>query len=271
MRAPGRRLAVPLALAAIAFFATGCVETLTHLRVERDGSGVITLQAFFSKRGLQDLSAPAGGGGAGPSGPAPVIRSDGLTLLAKVFGPDVRLDGYKEIVRADGWQGFAARYRFPDVTRISLGPEIGDAILAACANRSLPPIAGYSFRFEPGPVATLTVLQPDPLAGGATGLIARATAWRSDAEKQRFLDSLAGGKNTVMVSVAGTVERTNARFRSTAHPDMVVLFHLDGDRILASPAGRRLVLGEASAEDLTALPPGLLAEEAGKRVAIAFR
>jgi hypothetical protein len=271
MSPPGRQFAVFLTLAALALGATGCMETLTHLRVERDGSGLITLQAFFSERGPRQTSRGAADDNATPAAALPTFGLDAFARLAGAFGPDVRfLDG-KGIVRADGGQGFAAQYRFPDVTRVTLSPEIGDAVLAACSNRRVPPLSGYSFQFEKGPAATLTVLQPDPLTGVATGVPLRAASPGSAAEKQRFLDGLAGGKNTIMVSVAGTVERTNARFRSTAHPDMIVLFHLDGGRIAASPSGLRLLLGEAAAEDAATLPPGLLAEEAGKRVTIAFR
>jgi hypothetical protein len=174
---------------------TGCVESTTYMTVEKDGSGTIVLQEYYSPQLMQMMDgmggmasgmmqgmteavgAAAGEGAASNGAAASIPKPDFLTEAAKgkaeKFGPGVVLVAQDSRSNKAGWKGFCAKYKFTDVNKITV--KLGDMEQggegSSQGKTSMGGDSVYGFKFTAGDPATLEIIQSKkekkPAAGGA--------------------------------------------------------------------------------------------------------
>lgn len=191
----------------------GCLTFDTVIRLRPDGSGVVE-QTLVLSGAMLDLLTIFGG----EAETLDLYTEDDLRAQAAAMGPGVRLSGVAPIERGDA-RGYTARFAFDAVGALTLEPAPGSPMPAP--DGSTPPTPHLTFRFEPGPPATLFIdMPPAPEAAPAAASIAvPAVDSTLRAEQMAELRTLLrGGRLGLAVEINGTVLGTDA-------------LHRDGDRI----------------------------------------
>lgn len=226
-----------LLIALLALGMAGCIDVDTVVQVSADGSGTVRERVLVSRTLTAPLRAMTEGlgrlqGGDPPLEPFSVLDRERLARRAERMGAGVSLVAADPVEDETG-EGYVARYRFPDVTRLRINQNPGDraplggGMGAAPAGEEL-----VTFGFEPGPTPELRVRMPrkaGPEAqpegappeppGGPAGeaMLAKAREW------------FRGLRVAVAVEVAGEILETNASYRDGRR---VVLMELDFSELL---------------------------------------
>ena len=133
-------------------FVTGCMDVTMDIKVNKDGSGVLT-QRVFMGGGMSGMMADMDDGG-----DASLYNIDDLKAAAEKIGEGVTFAGVVDVTNKKGDKGFRASYNFPDITAINLqsSDESGMGQM----------MEGMTFEFEGGETARLTINMPGNREGG---------------------------------------------------------------------------------------------------------
>lgn len=267
------------------------------MKVNRDGSGTIMLKVHVSDEAAKQVAAAVGESIEDASVGKSFYDEERVRNLARLFGPGVAFVSGKESVRADGWKGFVAWYAFDDVSKVTLCPDAGDAVMSVQKRGGQIPDAlpGYSFSFEKGDgVSVLTIKQPpaeaappaegeadkDGVVGDFTEIdesemsrLGKVMDSRMIADlAARMLDSIKGKKDSVLVTLDGEIIESNAKYMPRSTQNVILLYHMDFDKILGSEQGRKSMNSGARPLDLVAAGvPGVMVEERTKVITARFR
>ncbi|MDP6450203.1 MAG: hypothetical protein QF773_05265, partial [Lentisphaeria bacterium] len=132
-------------------FVTGCMDVTVDIKVNKDGSGVLT-QRVFMGGGMTGMM-----GDMGAAGDASLYKIDDLKAAAEKMGEGVTFAGVVDVTNKKGDKGFRASYNFPDITALNL--DTGDE------GPMGEMMEGMSFEFEGGETARLTINMPDSEEG----------------------------------------------------------------------------------------------------------
>jgi hypothetical protein len=199
-----RTFLIPLFLAAAA--SSACLDSVTIVRVNADGSGTIGVRMLYTREGQQRLQdfAPLLGGGAGT---LPKLTEADAAAAARRFGPGVTLVSASTIKEAEG-DGIDATYAFKDVNQLGLGAAPAQLPMAGTMGTDGPPIK-FSLTSSP---SVLRITSPPPDFSAAAAL-QRDPQSKPDANMMSLVRSLIEGAHVaVMVEPAGAIVRTNAPY-----------------------------------------------------------
>ena len=143
-----RRIVATLSVLLLVFV-TGCMDVTLDVKVNKDGSGVLTQRVFMGSAMLGMMD---------DGGDASLYNIDELKAAAEKIGEGVTFAGVVDVTNKKGAKGFRASYNFPDITAINLqsSDESGMGQM----------MEGMTFEFEGGETARLTINMPGAAKGG---------------------------------------------------------------------------------------------------------
>jgi len=236
-----------LAFLAVAFAATGCLRATYTVNLKPDGSGTIT--------SLMAMSQQGGMFGAQAATATPTEAE--LRKQAAAMGQGVRFVSSTPY-KADGFAGVTAVYAFDDVNKLTLNLE-----QALASDSATPdPDANVKLSFSrAGDRNVLVIGMPEvPKPDDTQKKQAEQVAKQAEASPQ--LDAmvqkmLTGARLEVVLSVDGTIVKTNAPF---VEGSRVVLLRLDGTELAKSGMGASQLMRMGQNPDIEAMlrqVPGL--------------
>jgi len=224
----------------LALSTTGCLRSATTVLVHRDGSATITDTTLFSPRFLAMMkSLDKGFSGEqqeGEQAEETEFWSDStITEDALDFGPNVRLDSWKEIT-VDGMEGYVAIYNAPNVNDLILDGDRGTQKAKSGDDdegdeAEEEPKDPWRLSYTNG-VLTITN-PPDMEAEMAKPVEQEERQEQTDEELRQTIDMMAGFMRDMKISLAvavdGTIKETNALHRDG---NRVILVSMDFDKMV---------------------------------------
>ena len=187
-------------------FVTGCMDVTMDIKVNKDGSGVLTQRVFMSAsmKGMM--------GAMGDGGDTSLYKIDDLKAAAEKIGEGVTFAGVVDVTNKKGDKGFRASYNFPDITAINLN-HTADMGMGQM-------MEGVTFEFEGGETARLTINMPANGAGGGGDSVeaggdnvGAGGNMKMGAEQMAGMQQMFDGMRVwVRVRVDGTIAETNAQY-----------------------------------------------------------
>lgn len=219
-----------LLIAGLLLVAPGCFTFTSILKLNADGSGTIEERTLMSPQ----VVAMMQGFASDSTGEGGLFGEDAVQdRLASLGG--VRLVRSEMISDPAKGNGYAATYAFDDVNTVRYKPAEaeGEASQETAADEADP----FTFRFEPGSPATLTINVPveeadGSEAGPAETAMTKQDSMRMAGQMQMMRGMLSGMRMLMAVEVGGTITETNA---TTREGNRVTLFELDMDRLMNDP------------------------------------
>jgi hypothetical protein len=260
---------------------TGCIESTTVVRVNKDGTGELFVREFMST----EITTMMEGMGEMVEGMAESMNEtmeaendqafekaglSGMTLdMAKAktvqFGEGVTLQSVREATNTQGWKGYQARYTFNDVTTLNLsgtpseGGEQNSGELM------------YRFEMTPGDTATLRIVSSKPDSAQAESQAQDMAdsmppmegfedfdfgdTVQEEAVSGNDMDDLGGAmmggmmgsmfkgmRMSVYVQVNGDVVETDAKHRSEKRDNIFTLMDMNMDAIMKNPEAMKLMM-----------------------------
>ena len=235
----------------------GCNESAIRLTVNKDGSGRIIVQEFFSPQMLgmlgsfeqmaegiveaMDVEEKPDTTRKSPEGLG--IFDSMIQKQAEKMGAGVKLVKKEKKKNEMGWEGFEATYEFEDINKIRVGVGGTEMEDASTTMESKGEIA-YTFKFKPGNTATLEMIPQQEKPEAST----EEKAEESEQEKvdddmmmEMMAPMLKGFRMMFTVSVDGTIQDTNANYRSQEQANMITVVDLPFDKLLADAEIRKMM------------------------------
>ena len=233
---------IPLCLVA-ALVSSACLDAVTTVKVNPDGSGTIAVRMLYTKDGQQRLKdfAPLLGGGAGT---LPTLTEADAKDAASRFGPGVTFVSATPINGAQG-EGLEATYAFKDVNQLGLGASPAQLPMGDPAMGTGGPPIKFSLTKDP---SVLRIQTPPPDFSAAAALQPDPQS-KPDANLMSLVRSLIQGAHVaVIVEPQGSIVRTNAPY---VEGSQVVLLDVQLDQLF-SEAGFARLAGLKNVDDLKA-------------------
>jgi hypothetical protein len=265
------------ALAALTMLAfTGCFQTVTLIRVNRDGSGTLEERFLLGNRFadmLRSMSPSAEEGEEAESDPdsaqaaAPdpqAVDLEKMRARAAAMGPGVELDTAVPL-RSESGAGYRAVFRFPDINLLELRFDPGEALDT--------PSEPIRFRFTRGSTPRLEILLPEsgqeqePRTSGP-----EAAGGPEDSTLHMLRQVYGDMKIRLALEVDGRITESNAAYREGS---TVTLLDLDFGRLMQDEeAFRRIASAQPRGlEEMASLAGGnpALKIQTGRSVLVRFR
>jgi hypothetical protein len=215
-----------------ALISSACLEVVTNVKVNADGSGTIFARMLYTREGQQRLKdfAPLLGGGAGT---LPKLTEADARSAADRFGAGVTFVSATPINGAQG-DGIEATYAFKDINEVGLGASpaqlpMGDPAMGAGG----PPIK-FSLTHDP---SVLRIQTPPPDFSAAAALQPDPNS-QPDANLMSLVRNLVQGAHVaVSVEPAGAIVKTNAPYRDGPR---IVLLDIQLDQLFSESGFARL-------------------------------
>ena len=259
-------------------FAAGCIESTTVVKLNKNGSGTIAVEEFFSQQLTQMMEMggqmAAGAMGATNAGAAKAVDqlamfNEAITKKAEQLG-DVKLVSKTAKNNAAGWKGYLLTYSFTDINKVKIAGG-GDP------NEAEGSSDAWKCQFKAGSPAVLTLgsdakpKTPDAAAPAAPAE-AGAPEGMDAAAMQMMGPMFAGMHIQVRLEVDGKITKTNAEYPS-ADGKSVTLMDLTMDKLISNPAAMKLMQakGPDQAAKLKALKiEGIKIEDPSKKLSVEF-
>jgi len=240
------RWALP-ALAMLAF--TGCFQTVTLIRVNRDGSGTLEERFLLGNRFadmLRSMSPSDGQGEEAQSDPdsgqagvpdPQMVDVEKLRARAAAMGSGVELQT-AEPLRSESGAGYRAVFRFPDINLLELRFDPGESLAEASGGQNTSP-EPIRFRFTRGPTLGLEILLPESGQEQEPQAPGPGTAGGPEDSTLHMLRQVYGDmKIRLAVEVDGRITESNAAWREGS---TVTLLDLDFGRLMQDEEAFRRV------------------------------
>jgi hypothetical protein len=240
--------------------ASGCIRSTTTIELKADGSGTILQENAVGAQALAMMKsfASAQTDKAGTQTAPDIFSEDQARKTAETMGVTF-VSG--EPFKTGDLQGYRARYRFDDVTKIKINAQQGPDSLGPATAAKEPP---FGFTFERGAASSLLTIQmpqqtplgnfPMPGAGSASegdkAMATQALAMMKMMMQGAFLD--------VSLAVDGRIIKSNA-----AHVDgsKITLLQVDFDKLMADEATLKKLEAAKDPKALADLPGLKIATE----------
>jgi len=241
-------------LASMGLILSGCLQTETKIKVEKDGSGTVEQRVIMRKDIVEMMQGmQAAMGGTAPGGSS-VFNEEKLKEDAKRMGSGVRMLEARPITSEAG-SGYMVRYGFTDINRIQVPetPLLGDTPANQPGGISTEGSV-ITFKFSKGNPATLEVLfRKDEGSKGSGEKVERTNEGISKEEKEgeeeespeqekaMMQELLRDMKLSIRVEVGGTITSTNADYRSGS---VVTLMDVDFNALLENKEAFEKLTGD---------------------------
>ena len=262
-------------------FFTGCFQTVTLIRLNRDGSGTLEERFLLGNRFADMLRSmsPSDGQGdeaAAETEPAQAAIPDPQTVdleklqaRATAMGSGVELETAEPLASESG-AGYRAVFRFPDINPLELRFDPGESLAEASGGENTPP-EPIRFRFTRGPTPGLEILLPE------TGREQRspgpqAAGGPEDSTLHMLRQVYGDMKIRLALEVDGRITESNAAYREGS---TVTLLDLDFGLLMQDQeAFRRIAASQPRGlEDMASLAAGnpALKIQTGSSVLVRFQ
>jgi|APSaa5957512622_1039677.scaffolds.fasta_scaffold02743_3 hypothetical protein len=235
---------LPFVGIALACCLCGCMENTVVIELNKDGSGTIVTRTFLSENMLETMARARDG--APPLGePRVPLNREACEQRAAKMGQGVRLLNVEPVARpSDGARGVKVVYEFDDITAVELPVEPeqpeGTRLDPLRGRTRADPIA---FRYTPGDVGHLLVIQPFAASAGAEEASKHREATPSAEETNALRKAARGMRFRMVVKVKGHIVSTNASSVHTrkgdAAPSYITIFDLNFEELLSNEAATK--------------------------------
>jgi len=216
---------------------TGCLQVETTLKVNKDGSGIISEKVLFSKtfvNMMKDFSQAFQDSASTEE--FSMYQEEEIINDAKDYGENVVYVSHDKIDN-ENWVGYIATYSFDDITKIKISPDpdskvdIGDEIANAEEEEEY-----YFFKFIKGDTPQLIIDRPEIELNTETEIKNDSEdSERSDeADDDEFLKVMEGMKIDIAVEVEGEILSTNATYVKGSR---VTMFQMDFSEMMKNKEG----------------------------------
>ncbi len=223
-----KALARLTALAIAATLISGCMEIDSKIKVQKDGSGTITIKMLMSAQTAKQFAAMGNQGGA-PQDPKKVFADEAkMKAAAQQFGEGVTLKSVKAIEKEDGSIGSISVFEFKDISKVTFGKMVGQPG-GGGANKKQNGLE-YTFKFDKGATPKLTILAKLPPKDPNAPKKEEVT----DQEVQQammVMQMMAGLKVVQSVELDGKITKTNATYVNKDKTE-VLLMSMDLDEVM---------------------------------------
>jgi len=194
---------------------SGCLQSQTLVKIKADGSGTIELTRVMSKEMLEQMKQMEKemNPGAAPKELFPKAEAE---AMAPKLGDGVTFVS-AEPVKNEFGEGLKAIYAFTDITKV----QISETPDPKHADKAEPK---YSFKFEKGETAKLTVIAPPKPAAPAADPAAPKKEDPKPEELAMMKATLKGMRMSFVVEVEGKLVKT-----SSAHSEGNQVTYMDID------------------------------------------
>jgi hypothetical protein len=234
---------------------SGCIRSTTTIEVKADGSGTILQENAVSAQALAMIKSFGAQAEKSYKPASPDIFSQEQAVnTAEAMGVTF-VSG--EPFKSGDLEGYRARYRFDDITKVKVNMQQGPDSLAPATAQKEPP---FGFGFSRGAASSvLTIQMPEQTGGGPfPGMPGGPGA--ADGDKAMATQALAMMKMMmqgmfldVSLAVDGRIIKSNANH---VQGSKITLLQVDFDKLLADEAALKRL---EAAKDVRALAdiPGL--------------
>jgi hypothetical protein len=229
-----RTLLIAASLAA-GLASSACLDIVTTVRANADGSGTIVARMTYTREGQQRLQsvAPLLGGGGGAS--LPKFTEADAMAAAERFGPGVTYVSSTPIKTDDG-EGIEAIYAFKDINPLTLGAAPAQMPMPD-ASMAGPPVK-FTLTRDSNGTALLRIQPPPPDFSAAKALQGSDPQSPLDPNLMAMVRGLVKGAHiAVFVEPVGTIVKTNAPY---VDGPRIVLLDVQIDQLLTEGALARL-------------------------------
>jgi hypothetical protein len=216
----------------LAFLLIGCIQTVTHIFVNKDGSGTLEETIVFS-RSFMELLANFGGDQADEGG-SEMWNEEELAAKAEQMGEGVSLVS-AEAVHTESGDGFRAVYHFEDINKLRVNQNPGDSVSVPGEEEGESVEEFIRFKMTKGSINTLQIINPiqptseeklesgeDP---GTQAPSLEDSSGMLDMLKQLYADMLI----SIVVEVEGSIVDTNASYREGSQ---ITIMEMDFGQLL---------------------------------------
>jgi hypothetical protein len=244
----------------VGILTSGCIRSTTTIEVKADGSGTILQENAVSAQALAMIKSFGSAQGDNKSGtqPSPEIFSQEQAMkTAETMGVTF-VSG--EPFKTGELEGYRARYRFDDISKIKVNMQQGpDALSSAKAGKEPP----FGFSFSRGASSSLLTIQMPEQTGG--GPFPGMSGGAADGDKAMATQALAMMKMMmqgmfldVSLAVDGRIIKSNANY---VEGSKITLLQVDFDKLLADEAALKRLEAAKDVKSLTDIPGLKIASE----------
>ncbi len=218
----------------LVLFLTGCVDTSTIVKVNRDGSGTIEETVIISLGFLQ-LMQGMSGEAAEPAEAIDMLDEDELKEKAGQIGEGVALVS-AESIKTDSGTGYKAIYSFKDINKIRINQNPAENVPTRGPGGPDAEETGefITFSFKKGSTSTLNIFKPREELAAEKGQANENTAGATDpAADPGMLEMMRQIYQDMRISMAvevkGSIIDTNALYREGSR---ITIMELDFAKLL---------------------------------------
>ena len=207
----------------------GCIETVTIIHVNKDGSGTIE-ETVVITNAFTELIASFSGEQAKSEDEPEFLDEDELRERAAGMGQGVRLVS-AEPIKSDKGSGYKAVFHFDDINKVTINQNPGDSLPAMGDADEAPPEELIRFKFTKGAIAKLEIINPieapktDSGEGGEADMNLEDNPAMLDMMKNLYKDM----KLAIIVEVDGKIIDTNATYRDGSR---VTIMEMDFGKLM---------------------------------------
>jgi len=215
----------------------GCLQVETTLKVNKDGSGIISEKVLFSKTFVNMMKdfAQAFQDSASTE-EFSMYQEEEIINDAKDYGENVVYVSHDKIDN-ENWEGYLATYSFDDITKIKISPDpdskvdIGDEVADNEQEEEY-----YFFKFVKGDTPQLIIDRPTIELSGDVDEDndTENSEQNEEAGEDEFLKVMEGMKIDIAVEVEGEIINSNATY---VQGSRVTLFQLDFSEMMKNKEG----------------------------------
>jgi hypothetical protein len=239
------------ALVLLAAIATaGCLRSTTTIELRADGSGTVLQETAVTAQALAMLKGFASSQGDAAKAQSEIFSEEQARQAAATMGVTF-VSG--EPIKTAELEGYRARYRFDDISKVKVNMDPGVAGMSGDARR--PPF-GFSFAKTPASsILTIDMPEQAPGKGAMPGL---PPMGGSDADKAQAAQALVMMKMMmkglfvdVALNVDGRIIKSNA---PAVEGSRVTLLQIDFDKLLADEAALQKLTSTSDLKALASVP-----------------
>lgn len=229
-----RYLKVGIGALALVLTLSGCLRFNETLVVEKDGSATLYRTFQMQMEVAQMMMGMSSMGNPDAAGEFSLMDEESLMDEAAEMGPGVELVSLEPF--EDEWgEGYEAAFAIPDIEEFFWASGPGNAMGDMAATVGEDDTDYFTFAFEPGNTATLTVFAPEPgdadmddMDMGEMGEMDEMST-----EEMMMLSSLYEGMQISLdIEVNGRVSSSNASHRDGA---VFTILDIDMDQLMSNP------------------------------------
>jgi hypothetical protein len=245
-----------LVAASCAVFSTACLRSTTVIDLRPDGGGTIVQETGLTAQALAMIKGFGSANQQGANKPTEIFTEEQARKAADTMGVTF-VSG--EPFKANGMEGYRARFSFDDITKVKMSMDQSAAQLTSPdAKTKEPP---FTFSFDKKAASSLLTIQlADETMGGPKLLPEMpGSGGTSEADKAQAAQALAMMKMMMAGLFVDVSMNVNGKILNSSAPhegSRVTLMQIDFDKLIADSASLERL---QAAKDLKSLAniPGL--------------